>query len=399
MTRTGWPPMRRSGVLASYSMITLTPETVSMHRLVQAVILARQPRRQPGVRRPAAADHGPGLARTRRSPSPDTNMAGWPLLRALVPHAEALAALFPPGRPARDAGPGPERVRGFSCDSQGQYEQALALRAAGAGDHRGGPRPRPPRHGHRAGQPGPHLRDLGRPAEALPLAAAGAGRSPRPPSAPTTPARPSGWTTWPPPTAIWGGRRGAAAAAAGAGDHRGGPRPRPPRHGHPAGQPGRHLPRPGAARRGAAAAAAGAGDHRGGPRPRPPRHGHLAGQPGRAPTALWGGTARRCRCSSGRWRSPRPPSAPTTPTRPSGWTTSPPPTATWGGTARRCRCSSGRWRSPRRRWAPTTPTRPPRWTTWPHTYSDLGQPAVRAPTAATGAADPPAPTVSRYLWT
>jgi len=30
-------------VLASYSMITLTSEAVSLHRLVQAVILARQP--------------------------------------------------------------------------------------------------------------------------------------------------------------------------------------------------------------------------------------------------------------------------------------------------------------------------------------------------------------------
>ena len=49
------------GVLASYSMITLTPDAVSMHRLVQAVILARQPPDDDasGLRRRAAADHGP----------------------------------------------------------------------------------------------------------------------------------------------------------------------------------------------------------------------------------------------------------------------------------------------------------------------------------------------------
>ena len=42
------------------------------------------------------------------------------------------------------------------------------------------------------------------------------------------------------------------------------------------------------------------------------------------------GPARRCRCSSGRCRSPRPRSAPTTPTLPSGWATWPPRTALWG---------------------------------------------------------------------
>jgi hypothetical protein len=115
------------GVLASYSMITLAPETVSMHRLVQAVLLARQP-----------PDHGPAFG---EGPSlataldwldqalpddPETNLAGWPLLRALLPHAENLAARYPAAdRPERLA-----RVQnqlGLFRQSQGEYAQALTL--------------------------------------------------------------------------------------------------------------------------------------------------------------------------------------------------------------------------------------------------------------------------------
>jgi tetratricopeptide (TPR) repeat protein len=117
------------GVLASYSMITLTPATVSMHRLVQAVILARQPPDDDA----SAFGGEPPLTTAldwlgQALPAdPGSNVAGWPLLRAFSPHADNLAALFPsdarPETLARVQG-----VFGLFHDSQGQYEKALALR-------------------------------------------------------------------------------------------------------------------------------------------------------------------------------------------------------------------------------------------------------------------------------
>ena len=116
------------GVLASYSMITLTPETVSLHRLVQAVILARQ-----APDNGAAAFGGESPLATALEwlnqalpADPATNMAGWPLFRALAPHAENVAALFPADARPETLG----RVQGelgLFQDSQGQYGRALAL--------------------------------------------------------------------------------------------------------------------------------------------------------------------------------------------------------------------------------------------------------------------------------
>ncbi len=117
------------GVLASYSMITLTPETVSMHRLVQAVILARQPPSDD----PSIFGGQPPLNTAldwldQALPAdPRSNMAGWPLMRALVPHAENLAALFPADTWPLKLGKVQGQFGSFQ-DSQGQYEQALALR-------------------------------------------------------------------------------------------------------------------------------------------------------------------------------------------------------------------------------------------------------------------------------
>ena len=82
------------GVLASYSMITLTPETVSMHRLVQAIVLARQ---QDQNQSPAFGGDSPRTTALRwlsDAIPADTDMTGWPLLRALIPHAETVTAQF-----------------------------------------------------------------------------------------------------------------------------------------------------------------------------------------------------------------------------------------------------------------------------------------------------------------
>jgi len=116
------------GVLASYSMITLTAETVSMHRLVQAVIVARQPPEESGS---AVSGDSPlttplNWLNQAIPANPATNVNGWPLLRALVPHAENLTALFPADARPVSLGLLQNKLGTFN-DSQGQYEQALAL--------------------------------------------------------------------------------------------------------------------------------------------------------------------------------------------------------------------------------------------------------------------------------
>ena len=384
------------GLLASYSMITLTTETVSIHRLLQAVILTHPDDTGDDV--PSLRDTALDWLNPAIPQAPDTNTAGWPLLRALVPHAETLAGHFPPGEQPETLGRVQDEIALF-LDSQGRLRAGTAATAVRAGHRRDSPGTRPPQHGYRPGQPrrsptatwggsptrcpwqqralaitetalGPDhpdtairlgnlavtYRDLGRPADALPLQeraltitetalgpdhpdtairlgnlAATYRDLGRPADALPLQERALAITETAlgpdhPDTAIRLGnlaatyrdlgryRRRAAPAGAGAGHHRDGPGTRPPRHGHPAGQPRRHLPRPGTARRRAAPAGAGARHHRDGPGTRPPPHGHPPGQPRR--NLLPPGAARR-----------------------------------------------------------------------------------RAPTPGTGSADPPAPTVSRYLWT
>ena len=112
------------GLLASYSMITLTSDSVSIHRLLQAIILARPD---------DTADDGRGLRDTaldwldRAIPADlQTNMANWQLLRALVPHAEALASDFPPGDHSVALGRVLHKVALF-LNSQGDYVRASVL--------------------------------------------------------------------------------------------------------------------------------------------------------------------------------------------------------------------------------------------------------------------------------
>ena len=121
-------------VLNSYSMITLTDDVVSMHRLVQAVILASALSDEEAR---GFVDETPLTTALEwlsdaLPVNPNRNVAEWPLLRALVPHAERLAALFPASsQPVELAAV----QLGFAAfqDSQGQYEQALALRQSALG--------------------------------------------------------------------------------------------------------------------------------------------------------------------------------------------------------------------------------------------------------------------------
>ncbi|WP_338932005.1 tetratricopeptide repeat protein [Streptomyces netropsis] len=85
-------------LLHAYSMITLTPRTFTVHRLVQAVA------RTPDPADPHRAEETIGTAR-RRAVSllvaalpgdPLFNVAGWPRWRELLPHIEALATRVAP---------------------------------------------------------------------------------------------------------------------------------------------------------------------------------------------------------------------------------------------------------------------------------------------------------------
>ena len=214
------------GLLASYSMITLTTETVSIHRLLQAVILARPDSTGDDMR--SLRDTALDWLNTAIPDAPATNMAGWPLLRALVPHAETLASHFPPGDQPEALGRVQNEIALF-LTSQGDYAQALSLRQSALAIAKATFGPNHPTTASALSSLAATYHRLGRPADALPLQ-----------------------------------ERALAITEAALGpDH--------PDHGHLAGQPRRHLPRP------------------------------------------WAATPTRCRCGSGRWPSPRRPWDPTTP--------------------------------------------------------------------------------------
>jgi tetratricopeptide (TPR) repeat protein len=106
--------------LASYSLITLTPETITIHRLLQAVLQAH-----------ASRDGGPEPRGTalkwmnQAMPAGDQMDPGaWPLLRDLVPHAEALTNLYSPATQPRELARLHNRVAKFH-QSQGDYQRAL----------------------------------------------------------------------------------------------------------------------------------------------------------------------------------------------------------------------------------------------------------------------------------
>lgn len=91
-------------LLHAYSMITLTPRTFAVHRLVQAVARTPDPADPhrgadaiDGARRRAAE-----LLAAALPEDPLFNVAGWPRWRELLPHIEAYAALTEPTAPDQD---------------------------------------------------------------------------------------------------------------------------------------------------------------------------------------------------------------------------------------------------------------------------------------------------------
>jgi tetratricopeptide (TPR) repeat protein len=154
------------GLLASYSMLTLTAVTVSMHRLLQAVILTRPDH---------TGDDGPSLRDTALAwlnatipDDPDTNIAGWPLLRALVPHAEALASRFPPGEQPETLGWVQNEIALF-LNSQGDYARSLLLWQSALAVYEAALGPDHPHTATALANMAATYCELGRPADAVPL--------------------------------------------------------------------------------------------------------------------------------------------------------------------------------------------------------------------------------------
>jgi tetratricopeptide (TPR) repeat protein len=154
------------GLLASYSMITLTTATVSIHRLLQAVILTR-----PDVIGEAARglrDTALAWLNAAIPGDPDTNMAGWPLLRTLVTHAEALGSHFPYGEQPEALGWIQNEMALF-LKAQGEYIQALQLRQSALTIYEKALGPDHPHTAIRLSNLAATYRDLGRHGDALPL--------------------------------------------------------------------------------------------------------------------------------------------------------------------------------------------------------------------------------------
>ena len=151
------------GLLAAYSMITLTADIVSIHRLAQAVTLAL-----PSAPGPGPADIALEWLDGAIPSDPDRNVTGWPLLRALISHADALTTRYPDGRQPLRLG----RVHGefaLFYKSQGDYQRALGLRESALRIHQAHLEPGHPDMAIALGNLAVSYRDLGRAADALPL--------------------------------------------------------------------------------------------------------------------------------------------------------------------------------------------------------------------------------------
>ncbi len=86
------------GLLNDYSMITLSPDTITTHRLVQT--LTRTPDPTDPHRSPDAIEtahqQAADILCSALPNAPQTNVAGWPQWRILLPHVEALIAATAP---------------------------------------------------------------------------------------------------------------------------------------------------------------------------------------------------------------------------------------------------------------------------------------------------------------
>ena len=261
--------------LRAYSLVEVSGDLLSVHRLVQVVTRDRLEAAEQQAWAGTAVQIVDGYFHFDQS-----DPATWEPSGALPPHALAAAGHAEPVKaapdttarllnraglylkqtaqldPACDAlqralaideavyGPDHPNVAidvnnlGFVLRALGEPRRGAGGLRAGAGDRRGGLRPGPSERGDRRQQPG------GR--------AAGPG----------------------------GPRPGSGGLRAGAGDRRGGLRPGPSERGEKRQQPGARAAGPGGPRRGSGGLRAGAGDRRGGLRPGPSERGDRRQQPG-----------------------------------------------------------------------------------------------------------------------
>jgi tetratricopeptide (TPR) repeat protein len=105
-------------MLARYSLITLTEDAVTIHRLLQAIILKRAEK----ASRAMALDWLTSIL----PDDPDRDVACWPMLRDVAPHAEALSVRFPQTEQPELLGFTQNQMAVF-LNTQGDHLRALAL--------------------------------------------------------------------------------------------------------------------------------------------------------------------------------------------------------------------------------------------------------------------------------
>jgi tetratricopeptide (TPR) repeat protein len=121
------PPLLHAlGALAAYNLITLSPEAITVHRLVQTV--ARTPDPQDPHRRQddidTARTHATDLL-NQALPADYEDPDGWPAWRTLLPHIDALTGNTPA---ATDTAPMARLLNetGLFLGDQGAIDQAIA---------------------------------------------------------------------------------------------------------------------------------------------------------------------------------------------------------------------------------------------------------------------------------
>jgi tetratricopeptide (TPR) repeat protein len=118
------------GLLASYSLIALTPSTVAVHRLLQATV--RDYERASSKHDEAAPQLTEGQATALAMlgnaipDDPASNVAGWGLWRDLLPHLEVLFERLP-DLPERSLGRLLNEAAVY-VDAHGRHDRALSLR-------------------------------------------------------------------------------------------------------------------------------------------------------------------------------------------------------------------------------------------------------------------------------
>src|SRR5690606_240078 len=124
---------RALALLGAYSMARLTPRSISVHRLVQAI--TRLPEEGDPHRAPAlvsAARERAALLLDAAAPAaPDSDTGGWPRWRALLPHIDAYARAVPEGEEA-EACTGLFEQTSYFLGAQELWSEALGYAARSA---------------------------------------------------------------------------------------------------------------------------------------------------------------------------------------------------------------------------------------------------------------------------